>query len=83
MCQQQGILLMLQQQVQPQAMDEARAQAQAPHVPLFPQGQSREKLPEPPTLWSDDVDEDKKITSKMFSIYWLKVQMCIALVEKG
>ena len=74
--QQQGIMLMLQQQVQQQVQQQAmnNAQAQAPHVPLFPQGQPPEKLPEPPAFGSDDPDEDAKITSKMFTIYWLKIK---------
>ena len=81
--QQQGIMMMLQQQVQQQVQQQAmnNAQAQAPHVPYLPQGQHQEKLPEPPAFGSDDPDEDAKITSKMFTIYWLKIQMWIALVE--
>ena len=72
----------VQQQVQQQAVEQAHPQ-QVPlgPVPLFPKGQSQEKLPEPPSLGSDEINEDNKITFKMFSMYWLKVQMLIALVE--
>ena len=78
--QQQAMMEMLQRHVpqpqRPQAMEQDDQQ-QVPEgpVPLFPQGQSQEKLPEPPSLGNDDAEEDNKITSKMYSIYWLKVQM--------
>ena len=72
----------VQQPQRPQAMEQDDHQ-QVPEgpVPLFPQGNAQEKLPESPSLGSDDIDDDNKITSKMYSIYWLKVQMWIALVE--
>ena len=79
--QQQGIMMMLHQQVQQQVQQQAMGNAQVLHVPYLPQGQHQEKLPEPPAFGSDDPDEDAKITSKMFTIYWLKIQMWIALVE--
>ena len=69
--QQQAMMEMLQRHiVQPQAMEQDDPQqVPAGPVPLFPQGQSQEKLPEPPSLGSDDVDNDNKIACKMFSIY--------------
>ena len=83
--QQQAPLEMLQRHVQPQGLQateqDGLQQVPAGPVPLFPQGQSQEKLPEPPSLGSDDAEDDNKITSKMYSIHWLKVQMWIALVE--
>ena len=80
--QQQRMMMLLQQQVQQQVQQQAM-NAQGPFVPQgqLPQGQHQEKLPEPPSFGSDDPEEDAKITSKMFTIYWLKIQMWIALVE--
>ena len=83
--QQQRMMMLLQQQVQQQVQQQAM-NAQGPPGPYLPQGQlpqgqHQEKLPEPPSLGSDDPEEDAKITSKMFTIYWLKIQMWIALVE--
>ena len=51
-------------------------------APLAPPVPPRlERLPEPPSLGCDDEEQDKKVTAKMYSIYWLKVKMWIALVD--
>ena len=76
-------MLQVQQAAAQQVQQQAAAPPAAPVPPpgLVPRSISAEKLPEPPSLGSDDDVEDMKITNKQYAIYWMKVQMWIALVE--
>ena len=63
---------------QEQLLNALRERRQQPQEPARPR---EEKLPEPPSLGHDDPDEDEKVSSKVYSIWWKKVQMWVALVE--
>ena len=77
---QNAMMAMLQQQMaqaQAQAQPrqpEYRQQEGAPLVPPVPSQEGLERLPEPLSLGCDDEEDDKKVTAKMYSIYWLKVE---------
>mmetsp|Transcript_146109 Transcript_146109/g.255135 ORF Transcript_146109/g.255135 Transcript_146109/m.255135 type:complete len:129 (+) Transcript_146109:215-601(+) len=71
---------LMDQMRQQQQLLQQQQQAQQVQLQLQ-QPRREEKLAEPPSLGSDDPEEDAKVTSKVYSIYWRKVEMWMALVE--
>jgi len=71
---------LMDQMRQQQLLLQQQEEAQQVQLQLR-QPRREEKLAEPPSFGSDDPEEDAKVTSKVYSIYWRKVEMWMALVE--